>query len=91
MPQMQVAEILPRWLPRMKKNLRDASADELDEVFRQATVKAAKDALKAGLTVTGLDPDGRRVEAKEALVVPPDGQPDPGAPPLTKDRSRGAA
>lgn len=81
---------LARRFARMK-DLRDATLDELDEVFRRATVRAAKEALQDGLTVTGLNPDGRLVEAKEALVVPPDSELDPGAPPFTNDRSRGAA
>jgi hypothetical protein len=81
---------LARRFERMK-DLRDASPDELDEVFRRATVKAAKEALNDGLTVTGLDAEGHVIEAREALVVPPDTQPDPGGPPFRKDRSRGAA
>jgi hypothetical protein len=73
------------------KVLRDASAHELDELFREATVDAAKKALKDGLSVTGLDPDGRLVAVTKPLVVPPDAQPDPAPPPNKKNRSRGVA
>lgn len=73
------------------KVLRDASAHELDELFREATVDAAKEALKNGLSVTGLDPEGRLVAVTTPLVVPPEIQPDPGPPPIKKNRSRGVA
>jgi hypothetical protein len=70
---------------------RDVSARELDELFRRATVKAAKAALKHGLTVTGLDSDGRLVATKKPLVAPSGVEPDPGPPRMKKNRPRGAA
>jgi hypothetical protein len=73
------------------KARRDVSARELDELFRRATVKAAKTALKHGLTVTGLDSDGRLIATKKPLVVSPQSQSDPHPPRAKKNRPRGAA
>jgi hypothetical protein len=57
------------------KVLRDASATELDEVFRQATVAAAEKAINARRSIVGTDQDGRLVRAygPEAIDEPPGG------------------
>lgn len=50
------------------KVLREASTAELDELFRQITADAAKEALAAGLPITGTDQRGRTVQSKTASL-----------------------
>jgi hypothetical protein len=60
------------WRKRHERDmtdLRDASARELDELFRQTTVVAAQVALRAGLPITGLDLQGQVIEAHEPLQI----------------------
>lgn len=54
------------------KVLRDASTAELDELFREVTVAAAKEAMAAGLMVVGTDCHGRIVKSP-AAELPEDG------------------
>jgi alpha-D-ribose 1-methylphosphonate 5-triphosphate synthase subunit PhnL len=46
--------------------LRDASVADLDELFRQVTVEAAKESLDRGLPVVGTDAEGRIVQTAPA-------------------------
>lgn len=50
--------------PRLVKGIRatrDIEARELDELFRQATIAAARHHVKKGTPITGLDREGRIV------------------------------
>jgi hypothetical protein len=42
--------------------LRDASAADLDALFQQVTMEAAKDSMDRGLPVVGTDAEGRVVQ-----------------------------
>ena len=56
--------------------LRDMTAHDLDDLFRQATSGAADQALGRGVPVTGIDETGRVVSTRVAIRVD-EGLPEP--------------
>jgi hypothetical protein len=54
------------------KDLREMSARELDELFREATIAAARHALGRGVSVMGLDMHGELVTVAPETNFAPD-------------------
>ena len=49
----------------MMKSIRDLSARDLARLFREATTQAAREALDAGRSITGMDREGRVVSTRQ--------------------------
>ena len=49
----------------MMKSIRDLSARDLARLFREATTQAAREALDAGRSITGMDREGRVVTTRQ--------------------------